>query len=142
MNFRTTLTYLQRIIISLLFLIHLFCEIQACEEPGIYQDLTKALQNPLDVLALNLSEQKLKALPKKIGQLKNLQELNLDANQLTTIPKEIEQLKNLQVLNFGSNQITTLSQEIGQLQNLKVLFLNNNQLTTLPKEIGQLKNLQ
>ncbi|EMG08957.1 hypothetical protein LEP1GSC151_0212, partial [Leptospira interrogans serovar Grippotyphosa str. LT2186] len=51
---------------------NLSCEIQACEEPGTYQDLTKAPQNPLDVRVLDLSEQKLKALPKKIGQLKNL----------------------------------------------------------------------
>ncbi|MCR8641016.1 hypothetical protein BEN44_20975, partial [Leptospira interrogans serovar Ricardi] len=96
MNFRITLTYLQRIIISLLFLINLSCKIQAEEvEPEAYQDLTKALQNPLDVRVLDLSEQKLKALPKKIGQLKNLQELNLWNNQLITLPKEIAQLKNL-----------------------------------------------
>ncbi|EMN38258.1 hypothetical protein LEP1GSC085_2295 [Leptospira interrogans str. L0996] len=45
-------------------------EIQAEEvEPGTYRDLTKALQNPLDVRVLNLSG-KLTALPKEIGQLK------------------------------------------------------------------------
>ncbi|MCR8640909.1 hypothetical protein BEN44_20390, partial [Leptospira interrogans serovar Ricardi] len=96
MNFRITLIHLQKITISLLFLINLSCKIQAEEvEPEAYQDLTKALQNPLDVRVLDLSEQKLKALPKKIGQLKNLQELNLWNNQLITLPKEIAQLKNL-----------------------------------------------
>ncbi|EMY26901.1 leucine rich repeat protein, partial [Leptospira interrogans serovar Australis str. 200703203] len=120
MNFRITLTYLQRIIISLLFLIHLSCEIQACES-GIYQDLTKALQNPLDVLVLNLSEQKLKALPKKIGQLKNLQMLDLSDNQLIILPKEIRQLKNLQMLDLSDNQIIILPKEIRQLKNLQML---------------------
>ncbi len=49
MNFRITLIHLSKITIGLLFLIYLSCEIQACEEPGIYRDLTKAFQNPLDV---------------------------------------------------------------------------------------------
>ncbi|EKR16723.1 leucine-rich repeat domain-containing protein [Leptospira interrogans] len=108
MNFRTTLTYLQRIIISLLFLIHLSCEIQACEEPGTYTDLTKALKNPLDVRVLDLSEQKLTILPKEIRQLKNLQQLNLYENKLTTLPKEIGQLKNLLMLHLDENILITL----------------------------------
>ncbi|MGE8712335.1 leucine-rich repeat domain-containing protein, partial [Leptospira interrogans] len=77
MNFRITLNHLQKITISLLFLINLSCEIQTEKvEPGTYKDLTKALQNPLDVRVLELSEQKLKTIPKEIGQLQNLQELN------------------------------------------------------------------
>ncbi len=132
MNFRITLTYLQRIIISLLFLINLSCKIQAEEvEPEAYQDFTKALQNPLDVRVLELSEQKLKTIPKEIGQLQNLQELNLWNNQLTTLPKEIEQMQNLRSLGLSNNQLTVLPKEIGQLQNLKVLFLNNNQNYTV-----------
>ncbi|WP_426554323.1 leucine-rich repeat domain-containing protein [Leptospira interrogans serovar Pomona] len=96
MNFRTTLTYLQRIIISLLFLIYLSCEIQVEEvEPNTYMDLTETLQNPLDVRTLNLNGQKLKALPKKIEQLKNLQTLYLSNNQLTTLPKEKEKIRKL-----------------------------------------------
>ncbi len=72
MNFRITLIHLQKITIGLLFLIYLSCKIQTeKEEPGTYRDLTKALQNPLDVLVLILNGQKLKTLPKKIGQLKN-----------------------------------------------------------------------
>ncbi|KAA5542410.1 hypothetical protein F3G11_19955, partial [Leptospira interrogans serovar Copenhageni] len=97
MNFRITLNYLQKITIGLLFLINLSCKIQAEEvEPEAYQDLTKALQNPLDVRVLILSEQKLTTLPKEIGQLRNLQELDLSFNSLTTLPKEVGQLENLQ----------------------------------------------
>ncbi|EMM95926.1 leucine rich repeat protein [Leptospira interrogans serovar Zanoni str. LT2156] len=143
MNFRITLNYLQKITISLLFLIHLSCEIQAEEvEPEAYQDLTKALQNPLDVRVLDLSRQELKTLPIEIGQLKNLQRLYLNHNQLITLPEEIGQLQNLQRLYLMDNQLTILSKEIGQLQNLQVLNLSYNQLKTLPKEIEQLKNLQ
>ncbi|MBF3355343.1 leucine-rich repeat domain-containing protein, partial [Leptospira borgpetersenii serovar Hardjo-bovis] len=117
MNFRITLIYLEKITIGLLFLIHLSCKIQACEEPGTYRDLTKALQNPLEVRVLDLSRQKLKTLPIEIGQLKNLQRLYLHYNQLTVLPQEIEQLKNLQLLYLRSNRLTTLPKEIEQLKN-------------------------
>ncbi|WP_195743080.1 leucine-rich repeat domain-containing protein, partial [Leptospira interrogans] len=114
MNFRITLNYLQKITIGLLFLINLSCKIQAEEvEPEAYQDLTKALQNPLDVRVLILSEQK-----------------------LTTLPKEIKQLQNLKLLDLGHNQLTALPKEIGQLRNLQELDLSFNSLTTLPKEVG------
>ncbi len=68
MNFRITLIYLQKITIGLLFLITLSCEIQAEapeDEPGTYRDLTKALQNPLDVRVLNLSGENSQLFPKK-----------------------------------------------------------------------------
>ncbi|EKR38098.1 leucine rich repeat protein [Leptospira interrogans serovar Hebdomadis str. R499] len=117
MNFRTTLTYLQRIIISLLFLIYLSCEIQAEKiKPGTYRDLTKALKNPLDVRVLNLSSQKLTTLPKEIKQLQNLKSLDLANNQFKTLPKEIGQLQNLQWLKLNNNQLS--SQEEERIQKL------------------------
>ncbi len=74
MNFRITLIHLQKITIGLLFLIYLSCKIQAEEvEPGTYMDLTKALQNPLDVRVLNLSGQKFTSLPREIGQFANFE---------------------------------------------------------------------
>ncbi|EKN87829.1 leucine rich repeat protein [Leptospira interrogans str. 2002000624] len=89
MNFRITLIYLQKITIGLLFLITLSCEIQADEvKPGTYMDLTKALQNPLNVRVLDLSGQNFTTLPKEIEQLKNLQKLYLFDNRLKTLPKE------------------------------------------------------
>ncbi len=90
---------------------------------------------------LELSQNQLTALPKEIAELKNLQDLNLQNNQLTELPKEIAELKNLQRLYLGSNQLTVLPKEISELKNLKTLDLNDNKLTSIPKEIAELKNL-
>nr|WP_236713946.1 hypothetical protein [Leptospira interrogans] len=71
MNYRFT---------NILKVIIFFCfifEIQSEEIQKSYKNLAKALQNPADVRNLDLSFQRLKTLPNKIGQLKNLQKLDL-----------------------------------------------------------------
>ncbi|WP_173644924.1 leucine-rich repeat domain-containing protein, partial [Leptospira interrogans] len=90
-----------------------------------YHNLQDALDNPLDVLILEMSMNtrismglhELESLPRVIGLFQNLEKLNLDGNQLTSLPKEIGQLQKLRVLNLAGNQFTSLPKEIGQLQN-------------------------
>ncbi|EKO50585.1 leucine rich repeat protein, partial [Leptospira kirschneri str. 200802841] len=78
-------TNLRKVFLFSLFLFCSFTFVQAEEgKSKAYTDLTKALKNPLDVRVLDLSEQKLKTLPKEIGQLQNLQVLELNNNQLAT----------------------------------------------------------
>ena len=94
------------------------------------------------VTELDLSGQKIAALPPEIGQLANLEYLDLQNNQIAALPPEIGQLAKLQVLLLDSNQIVELPPEIGQLAALQELLIDNNQIMTLPSEIGQLANLQ
>ncbi len=70
MNFGLTMIYLKKATIFLL--ICFFAESQAeAVEKETYTDLTKALQNPLNVLSLDLSLQGITTLPPEIGQLLN-----------------------------------------------------------------------
>lgn len=138
----------------------------------VYNDLQQALENPLKVYYLDLSNAGLEKLPKEIKKLKNLKLLNLSClpgkenylyrvleededvievslvptdpskKKLRKLPKEIGQLTNLEQLFCSSNQLTVLPKEIGQLRKLKRLDCSNNQLVTFPKEINQLVNLE
>ncbi|UOG49685.1 leucine-rich repeat domain-containing protein [Leptospira noguchii] len=103
--------------IGILILLCFLNQLKA-EEKGHYHNLTKALQNPMDVRTLDLRD-----------------------NQLTNFPKEIENLKELRELYLSDNQLTTIPKEIGNLQKLQALYLKNNKLTTLPNEIGKLQKL-
>jgi len=114
---------------------------------------------------LDLSDNKLKELPRSLGELKTLQKLeinknelgsltccigslqsllklSLKANRLATLPASIGELVNLNELCVGSNVLKSLPPEIGRLINLEIFLCYGNELETLPKEIGGLANLK
>jgi len=88
------------------------------------------------------AQNKLKELPKEIGQLSQLGQLYCRDNQLTSLPKEIGQLSLLEEFDCSNNQLTSLPVEIGNLSNLQGFDCSNNELTSLPMEIGDLSNLR
>ena len=130
-----------------------------------YVDNIEDLDDEIQIL--NLSRQKIKRLPKEIGNLTNLTELYLynfplaienvrgdkirDVNHLTilylnetplkSLPPEIGKLTNLTKLFLQSTKLESLPPEIGRLTNLKYLSLVKTELESLPPEIGKLTNL-
>ncbi|GAG60386.1 unnamed protein product, partial [marine sediment metagenome] len=62
--------------------------------------------------------------------------LDLENNRIKEIPKEIGNLVNLEWLNLDKNQIKEIPKEIGNLVNLNQLSLHINQIEKIPKEIG------
>lgn len=105
----------------------------------VYYDLPTAFRNPLKVAQLNLREQKITELPKKITTLKNLKKLDLAINQLS-IPSSsnISQLTKLEQLNLSHNNIEIISSTLSQLTQLKELHLAWNKLEELPEFITTL----
>ena len=91
--------------------------------------------------ALDLSFNELTALPEGFGQLTNLTTLNLGSNKLTALPEGFEQLTNLTTLHLNGNKLTALPEGFEQLTSLTALDLRSNELTALPEGFGQLTNL-
>lgn len=58
------------------------------------------------------------------------------SNKLRSLPKEIGNLKQLEELDLGNNQLVSLPPEMGNLKQLKRLNLRNNKLTGQPPEIS------
>lgn len=112
--------------------------------------------NPyLNITILNISLNKLTALPGDIGKLRNLITFNAQQNLLTNtgLPAEFFELEHLQDINFAFNKLTSLAQfyhfaalvklnvsgneieevsdDVVNLQHLEVLLLHNNKLTAV-----------
>ncbi|MCH8317283.1 MAG: leucine-rich repeat domain-containing protein [Bacteroidetes bacterium] len=104
--------------------------------------LKSAFFEPEIVFCADFSSKILYGLPENSKKMINILKLNLYNNKLAQFPEAISNFKNLIFMDISSNKLTSLSQAIGNNTKLKGLNLNKNQLTTLPDGIGKLKHLQ
>jgi len=93
------------------------------------------------VTSLDLSNQKLSAIPDSVFSLSKLENLKL-GNNFTIYPplSEIGDYSE-SVPGIGMNKITVIPKAIGQLHNLRTLALSFIDLRSLPTELLQLKQL-
>lgn len=95
----------------------------------------------LKLFALDLSHNRLKALPESLSRLTRLLLLDLSHNQLTTLPESLSHLTRLEELSLQNNQLTALPESVSQLIRLESLDLSDNRLIDLPASLAQLDNL-
>jgi len=125
-----------------------FCAIQlwaltvVAQRDVTYFSLQEALENPDEVIRLDLSYQDLKVLPSSIGQLTKLKRLKLSHNQLKKLPEELFLLEDLRRLHLDDNQLKKLPTEFYGFAKLKKLYLQNNKLKDVSNDVGQLKMLR
>lgn len=108
------------------------------QKSPMFTSIEEAMQNPEEVVNLNLSGQGLTAVPPEIAQFKNLTYLNLSQNDLTELPSFLFDLVELTTLYLSHNKIRVIPEELGNLKQLFELYVDHNLLTTLPRSIGRL----
>lgn len=106
-----------------------------------YKDLKLAIKEKEKVLSIDIGDQGIKKLLKKLRTLPNIVSFNLMGNEFISFPKVLTELKTLDEISLSTNKLENITSEIGNLKNLRILIMNNNQLKELPKEIGELTNL-
>jgi Leucine-rich repeat (LRR) protein len=87
---------------------------------------------------LDVSSNRLTALPLEIGKLTSLSSLYVGYNKLKTLPSEIGDISSLEKLNIMMNDIDFLPLSICNLKNLKELDVSFNNLSSLPRGLGNL----
>jgi len=90
---------------------------------------------------LDLSGNRLKALPDDFARLQNLKIAFFSENDFTEFPAVLGTCPNLEMIGFKSCKIATIPEKAFPIK-LRWLILTNNQLTYLPKSIGKCTRLQ
>jgi Leucine-rich repeat (LRR) protein len=99
---------------------------------------------------LDLSNLRLKEVPRSIGHLSAITSLDLSKNEFSSLPETISKLVNLTNLKISYNptnqsaymKLSRLPDTIGQLHQLQVLMIINSSLSNLPISIGELRGLK
>lgn len=107
----------------------------------VYKSM-KDVRNVDSVYVLQLHFKRLKQIPPKVFEMRNLRSLDLGRNFIDTIPPEISRLTHLEVLDMRRNRIRYVPPEIGRLTGLRTLNLSRNPILELPDEMSALTNLE
>ncbi len=98
------------------------------------------------LVKLDLSDNRLPAIPEELGLLKNLQYLDLCQNEIECVPRDLLRHgslgKTLQLLNLSRNKIEQIPSEIVFLMALRELVLDHNSIKRLPLSLERLKHLR
>lgn len=101
-------------------------------EDGYFDDLSMALENPDEVIYLDLSlrSPKLTAIPTDVFKFKHLKYLELGFNQIGEVTEAIGALTELEVLGLDGNKyLRSVSSEVSKLPALKELHLKDTGLS-------------
>ena len=102
--------------------------------------IESAIRDALDTL--DLHGLRLTELPPLPSELLSLRRLDLSGNRLQAVPDQVFRLTQLEELNLANNGIAQLDPKIGTLHALRFLDLSENRLSTLPSELAGCKRLE
>ena len=97
--------------------------------------------NLINLVNIDLSDNKLLKISKNFRLFKNLKSLKLDYNRITFIPSFIGELNQLEIFSISNNCISILPTSIQDLSKLKSFYFSCNKIDNMPIEFGQLNSL-
>lgn len=91
---------------------------------------------------LVLTNNKLSAVPKSIGELTNIQKLSLAGNQIRVLPEEMQRCQQLELLRLGANQLTNLPKWLFELPRLAWYGDAGNVYSYTPAQDNSIQEIQ
>lgn len=107
-----------------------------------YISLEEALSIPaLEVVALDLSKQKLSEIPDTIRYFTNLKGIKLTKNKLTQLPDFFKAYDSLTFVHLSKNKFIHFPYVLFHCNAIQLIDISRNKLTAVPAGIGALQNL-
>ena len=125
------------LIVTLLVL----CRGSYAQRDRVYTSL-KEVRNPDSVYALKLSFKRLRQIPPKVFEMRNLESLDLGKNFIDTISPDIARLTRLKRLDLRRNRLRHIPAEVGNLTRLEYVNFSRNPILELPDAMSALANLK
>ena len=91
--------------------------------------------------SLKLNNNQISFIPQFIGELNQLEHLSLFKNFINFIPTSIQDLSQLKYFDISSNKVEDIPMEFGFLNSLNVLHIDCNYFTKIPTTLYNLKKL-
>lgn len=112
------------------------------QEVRIYTLAELNQANPDSVFSIDLSREKLTAIPPIVYRFTEIKTLNLSKNKIELLGDSILVFKHLETLNLTKNKMYSIPFAIFQLSTLRQLLLAENHIERIPHEIEQLTALE
>lgn len=112
------------------------------EEKYLYKSMEEAMNDPANVIRLELKKEDLHQLGLDFKKFVNLQWVDLSKNEFTEFPKELTELPFLQYIDLSKNEIKDIPDGISKLEHLRYLGMSRNRLYLMSPKIGTLKKLE
>ena len=101
----------------------------------------KILQFP-NMKQIILNNNLISVIPFYLSELNYLEEIQLENNLVQLIPINIQNFPCLKILNITSNKLSQIPVELGLTKNLEILLFDKNEFTEIPTSLCYLKKLK
>ena len=101
----------------------------------------KILQFP-NMKHLIFNNNLISVIPYYLSELNQLEEIQLENNLVQLMPINIQNFPCLKILNISSNKMSQIPVELGLVKNLEILLLDKNSFTEIPTSLCYLKKLK
>ena len=101
----------------------------------------KILQFP-NIKHLIFNNNLISVIPYYLSELNHLEEIQLENNLVQLIPINIHNFPCLKILNIASNKLSQIPVELGLAKNLEILLFDKNSFTEIPTSLCYLKKLK
>lgn len=110
----------------------------------VYTSMKEALavEDPTTIYRLDLSRQRLRAVPGELARFTQLRELRLDRNKLDSLPPFLADFSHLELFSAEENELSAFPAAMWNWPQLRELHLGNNWIASIPIDIDALDQLE